>query len=177
MPRSGARVTGSGSTKMRKGAARHRYYVSSAVIQGQPEAGRSVTRVPAAKIEAVVVDAVRRHIGHDAPIELITAHVRQIEVKRTEIAISLPSQDHATDDGNDNPFVLTVTRSNTPHRRHHDVIVPENSSRTQVLPIRSDTRAKLVTAIARGRQWFSEIEVGAATIDGLTGCLQQAPGQ
>jgi hypothetical protein len=77
MPRSGARVTGSGSTKMRKGAARHRYYVSSAVIQGQPEAGRSVTRVPAAKIEAVVVDAVRRHIGHDTPIELITAHVRR----------------------------------------------------------------------------------------------------
>jgi hypothetical protein len=52
----------------------------------------------------------RRHIGHDAPIELITAHVRQIEVKRTEIAISLPGQDHATDDGNDNPFVSSPCR-------------------------------------------------------------------
>jgi site-specific DNA recombinase len=34
--------------------------------------------------------------------------------------------------------------------------------------VRSDTRTKLVTAIARGRQWLSEIETGAATIDGIT---------
>jgi hypothetical protein len=95
----------------RRGATRHRYYVSSAVIQGQPEAAGSVTRVPAAKIEAVVLDAVRSHMAHDAPIdntELITTHVRQIEVRRTEIAISLPSRGNATDDGNDNPFVLTT---------------------------------------------------------------------
>jgi hypothetical protein len=31
----------------------------------------------------------------------------------------------------------------------------------------SFTRTKLVTAIARGRQWLSEIEAGAATIDGI----------
>jgi site-specific DNA recombinase len=154
----------------RKGAARHRYYVSSALIQGQPETAGSVTRLPAAKIEAIVVDAVRRQIGHDAPsnnVELIANYVRQIEVKRTEIAISLPSQDHATDDGNDNPFVLTVPWSKTPHRRHRDIIVPEGLSPAKALPIRSDTRAKLLTAIARGRQWLSEIEAGAATIDGI----------
>jgi site-specific DNA recombinase len=60
-----------------------------------------------------------------------------------------------------------VPWSKTSHRRHRDVIVPEGSSRTQVLPIRSDTRVKLVTAIARGRQWLSEIEVGAVTVDGI----------
>jgi hypothetical protein len=51
-----------------------------------------VARVPAAKIEAVIVEAVRRHIGPDAPVgnsELITTYVRRIEVRRTEIAISL----------------------------------------------------------------------------------------
>jgi hypothetical protein len=76
----------------RRGAARHRYCVSSALIQGQPLSAGSVARVPAARIEAVVLDAVRRHIGHDAPIdntELITTYVRRIEVRRTEIAISL----------------------------------------------------------------------------------------
>ena len=116
------------------------------------------------------VDAVRRHIGHDAPIdntELITTYVRQIEVRRTEIAISLLSEDHASEDEKDNPLVLTVPWSKTPHRRHRDVIAPEGASRTQVLPIRSDTRVKLVTAIARGRQWLSEIEAGTATIDGI----------
>jgi hypothetical protein len=64
----------------------------------------------------------------------------------------------ASEDEKDNPLVLTVPWSKTPHRRHRDVIAPEGPPRTQVLPIRSDTRVKLVTAIARGRQWLSEIE-------------------
>jgi site-specific DNA recombinase len=35
------------------------------------------------------------------------------------------------------------------------------------LPIRADSRVKLVTAIARGRQWLPEIETGTATVDGI----------
>jgi hypothetical protein len=34
-------------------------------------------------------------------------------------------------------------------------------------PIRSDTRVRLVRAIARGRQWLSEIETDTATIDAI----------
>ena len=154
----------------RKGGARYGYYVSSALIQGQPQSAGSVARVPAAKIEAVVLDAVRRHIGDDAPIdntELITTYVRRIEVRRTEIAISLLSEDHASEDEKDTPLILTVAWSKAPHRRHRDVIAPKGPPRTQVLPIRSDTRVKVVTAIARGRQWLSEIETGTVTIDGI----------
>jgi hypothetical protein len=152
----------------RKGGARYGYYVSSALTQGQPQSAGSVARVPAAKAEAVVLDALRRHIGDDAPVdntELITTCVRQIEVRRTAIAISLLKEDNASEDEGSN--VLTVPWSKTPHRRHRDVIAPEGPSRTQVLPIRSDTRTKLVTAIARGRAWLSEIEAGAATFDGI----------
>jgi site-specific DNA recombinase len=47
----------------RKGAMRHRYYVSSALIQGRPQSAGSVARV---QIESIV-DAVRRHVGSDAP--------------------------------------------------------------------------------------------------------------
>jgi site-specific DNA recombinase len=129
-----------------------------------------VARVPAAKIEAVVLDALRRHIGNDAPTdttELITTYVRRIEVRRTAIAISLMKEENASEDEQANPLVLTVPWSKTPHRRHRNVIAPEVPSRTQVLPIRSDTRTKLVTAIARGRQWLSEVETRAATIDGI----------
>jgi site-specific DNA recombinase len=163
----GNRMTPSHS---RKGGARYGYYVSSALIQGQPQSAGSVARVPAAKVEAVVLDAVRRHIGDDAPsddADLITTHVRRIEVRRTAIAILLLNEDNASEDEKGNPLVLTVPWSKTPHRRHRDVIAPEGASRTQVLPIRSDTRTKLVTAIARGRQWLSEIEAGAVTIDGI----------
>jgi site-specific DNA recombinase len=54
-----------------------------------------------------------------------------------------------------------------PHPGRRDVIVPEGSSPAEALPIRSDTQGKLVVAIARARQWLSEIEAGAATIDGI----------
>jgi hypothetical protein len=64
----------------------------------------------------------------------------------------------------DDPLVLTVPWSKTPHRRHRDVIAPEGASRTQVFPTSSDTRTKLVTAIARGRQWLAEIEAAAVTV-------------
>jgi site-specific DNA recombinase len=60
-----------------------------------------------------------------------------------------------------------VPWSKPPYRRHRDVIAPEGPSRTQVPPIRSDTRTKLVTAIARARQWLSEIEADTVTIDGI----------
>jgi len=146
--------------------------VSSALIQAQPQSAGSVARVPAAKIEAVIVDALRRHIGPDAPVdntELITTYVRQIEVRRTEVAISLMDEENASEDEKDDSLVLTVPWSKTPHRRHCDVIAPEGTSPADAVPIRSDTRVKLVTAIARGRQWLSEIEAGAATVDGIAG--------
>ena len=134
-----------------------------------PSAG-SITRVPAPKVEAIIVDAVRRHIGPEAPAddtELLTTYVQRIEVRRTEIAIWLLRQDHASEGEMTNPLVLTVPWSKAPHRRHRDVIAPEGPSQTQVPPIRSDTRTKLITAIARGRQWLSEIEAGAETVDGI----------
>jgi site-specific DNA recombinase len=154
----------------RKRAARHRYYVSAALIQGRPQDAGSVARVPAAKIEAVIVDAVRRHIGPDAPsddTELITTRVRRIEVRRTEIAISQANEEHDSDEATVDPPVLIVPWSKTAHRRHRDVIVPEGSSQAEARPIRADSRLKLVTAIARGRLWLTEIEAGTVSVDGI----------
>jgi hypothetical protein len=147
-----------------KGAARYRYYVSSVLVQGWPQTAGSVARVPAPKIEAVIVEAVRGHIWPDAPsedTELITTWVRRIEVRRTEIAISLAGEDDAGD------TVLTVPWSKAPHRGDRDVIVPESASGGEVLPIRRDTRFNLVFSIARGRPWLAEIEAATTTIDGI----------
>jgi site-specific DNA recombinase len=88
-------------------------------------------------------------------------------VRRTEIAISLASEDRDAEEETVDPPVLTVPWSKTPHRRHRDVLFPDGASQLEARPIRSDTRVKLVTAIARGRQWLSEIEAGSATIDGI----------
>jgi hypothetical protein len=50
-------------------------------------------------------------------------HARSsVEVRRTETAISLLSDDHASEDEKDNPLVLTVPWNKARHRRHRDVI-------------------------------------------------------
>jgi site-specific DNA recombinase len=142
---------------------------SSALIQGRPETAGSVARTPAAAVEAIVVDAVRRHLGDDASIddtELIASSVHQIEVRRTEIAISFLRDDQTSDDEEPTP-VLTVPWRKLPFRRHRHVVVPETASPADILPMRPETRTKLVAAIARGRRWLAEIEAGAVTIDDI----------
>jgi hypothetical protein len=143
--------------------------VSSALIQGRPQTAGSVARVWAAKIEAAIVDAIRRHFGLDAPsddAELIARCVHRIEVRRTEIAVALLSHDD-TFNADATRFVLAVPWSKPPHRRRRDVIALEGGSPAAALPIRADVRVKLITAIARARQWLSEVETGTATVDGI----------
>ena len=62
----------------RKGGITYRYYVSSALIQGQAEGAVSISRASAAELDALVVDAVRNHFNESAPRddrELISAHL------------------------------------------------------------------------------------------------------
>jgi site-specific DNA recombinase len=156
----------------RKEGMRHRYYVSSALIQGRPEAAGSVSRVPAAKIEAIVVEAVRHDIEPDATAdnaELIAMHVDRIEVRRAEIVVSLLSDDRASDDEEHAPVALTLPWSKTARTRHRKVIAPVGATRGETRPIRVETRSKLITAIARGRLWLAEVEAGTATIDDIAG--------
>ena len=75
---------------------------------------------PAAKIEAAMVEAVGRRIGADAPTddaELISASVDRIEVRRTEIEITLLNQDYTSNDDKTAP-VLTVPWSSRRIERH-----------------------------------------------------------
>ena len=44
------------------GGARYRYYISQAVLQNKRQTPGSIGRVPAAEIEALVIDALRRHL-------------------------------------------------------------------------------------------------------------------
>jgi site-specific DNA recombinase len=163
----GNRMTPSHS---RKEGMRHRYSLSSALIHGRPEAAGSDSRVPAAKVEAVVVEAVRKKVGPDAPAdnaELISARVGKVEVRRAEVVVSLRSDDRDSDDRESAHVVLTLPWSKTARTRHRRVIAPEGFTEGQTRPIRVEARSKLVTAIARGRLWLSEVETGTASIDDI----------
>src|SRR5438445_905877 len=77
---------------VRKRGIKYRYYLSSALFQGQPERAGAVSRIPAIEIEGVVTRSVRDHLHQSAEIEdavLITTHVARIEVQSDQLVIEL----------------------------------------------------------------------------------------
>ena len=78
----------------RKRGIRYRYYVTSALLQGQPERAGSVRRVPAAEVEVLVSSAIRKHFNEPNKAddrELIHAHVVRVEVQADQLVIELNS--------------------------------------------------------------------------------------
>ena len=76
----------------RKGAIKYRYYISSALVQGQTEQAGCISRVPAQEIEAIVARSVREHLGQPTDREdaaLIRDHVVRVEVKSDRLMIEL----------------------------------------------------------------------------------------
>ncbi|MGC2643478.1 MAG: recombinase family protein, partial [Pseudolabrys sp.] len=109
--------------------------------------------------------------------ELISSHVARVDVKRYHLAIQLSSKsdrDSATQDRRHSaeqdepvhrdPHVLVVPWKKTPSKRPREIILPAStSSHPDPRPIRAETRAKLVTAIAKGRHWLDELIAGTVT--------------
>jgi site-specific DNA recombinase len=170
-----------------KSAIRYRYYISAALIQGQPDKAARLNRVPATEIEKLILSAVRKHLAgnphnkveaegsHSLNDKEISAYVARVDVKRDHLAIQLSAKsehDSAAQDlrpsaeqhDHRDPQVLVVTWKKTPSNRPREIILPAStSSRPDRRPIRAEARAKLVTAIAKGRHWLDELMVGTVT--------------
>src|SRR5215510_8855626 len=181
----GHRMTPSHS---RKQGLRYRYYVSSAVIQGQPELAGSVTRVPAAEVESLVAAAVRQHFAIEPTLdvrELVRTHVARVGITATTIRLTVnPSPRSATsnlaapqefgesedrdlgspktDQQSDvDPVLLSIPWSKRPAKGYREILIPNGGNRSDIRPLRPETRARLVNAIARGRLWLAEMQSGA----------------
>jgi Recombinase len=77
---------------VRKRGIKYRYYISSALLQGQAEQAGAVSRIPADEIEAFVVKSVRDHFNESTDIEnapLIHNHVVRVEVQSDQLVIEL----------------------------------------------------------------------------------------
>src|SRR5262249_10294395 len=156
----GNRMTPSHS---RKQGLRYRYYVCSALIQGQPELAGSVIRVPAAEIESLVCNAVAQHANEPAADvrELLSNHVARVNITATEVEATFnparKSPPHyklngARRDQDGEPdasdfgsvVVLSIPWTKSPAKRHREIMIPNGASRSGSRPIRAETRAKLV---------------------------------
>ncbi len=173
-----------------KNAVRYRYYISAALIQGQPDKAATLNRVPATEIEKLILSAVRKHLAGKAhnkmeaegphsldDKELISAHVARVDVKRDHLAIQLAAKSERDSAAQDrrpsaeqkervhcDPQVLVVPWKKTPSKRPREIILPAStSSHPDTRPIRAETRVKFVTAIAKGRHRLDELIAGTVT--------------
>jgi DNA invertase Pin-like site-specific DNA recombinase len=84
-------------THTKKGGARYRYYVSQAVLQKKPQAPGSISRIPAAEVETLVLAALRNHLnasgaGEQLPDndrDLVAHHVERVTLTANQIELRL----------------------------------------------------------------------------------------
>src|SRR5438552_1800158 len=84
-------------THANKGGARYRYYISQAVLQKKPHAPGSVSRVPAAELEALVLAALRKHLttsgaGQQLPAndrDLVERHLERVTLTANHVELRL----------------------------------------------------------------------------------------
>ena len=116
-----------------KNAVRYRYYISAALIQGQPDKAAKLNRVPASEIEKLILSAVRKHLagkphnkteaeGRDSlsDKELISTHIARVDVKRDHLAIQLTAKFERESEARDR---RRSAEQDQPVHRHSNVLV------------------------------------------------------
>src|SRR5207245_2271124 len=97
--------------------------------------------------------------------DLIRNHVVRVEVQADQLAIELKAEKAPCDPRNaeNDRLVLRIPWKKTSMKRRREIIAPASVSPHDRRPIRAETRATLVAAIARGRRWLAEMVAGTVT--------------
>jgi site-specific DNA recombinase len=163
-------------THAAKAGVRYRYYVSTPFLHGEAKTASagSVSRVPAADIEDVVVKFLKEHLAAKqdksttgvVPLnncDAVTQLVAGIIVHKDALIVRLKSDnaDEASDSPDDVP--LSIPWHKPPSKRSRQILLPHNASRSDVRPEQFERRARLVSAIARGRRWLDDVVSGRVT--------------
>jgi len=163
-------------THATKAGIRYCYYASAPVLHGEAKTARagSVSRVPAADIEDTIVKSLKEHLADNETKPTastvpfrdrgdIAQFVAEIVVYEDRLIIKLKSDetDDASDSSDDRS--LTIPWQKPPSKRSRQILLPHNKSRTDVRPEQFERRARLVSAIARGRQWLDDVVSGRVT--------------
>jgi hypothetical protein len=162
-------------THATKAGVRYRYYVSTPFLHGEAKTASagSVARVPAADIEAVVLKLLKEDLAKQE--RSITSNalsgdrgavaqlVAGIVVSEDRLVVRLKSEN--ADEPSDSPDdqSLTIPWQKPPSKRPRQILLPHNASRSKVRPEQFERRARLVSAIARGRRWLDDVVSGRVT--------------
>jgi site-specific DNA recombinase len=164
-------------THATKSGIRYRYYASTPVLHGEAKTASagSISRVPAADIEDTIVKSLETHFSAKQDCaassavqlrdrEALTQLIAGIVVHRDKLVVRFKS-DHSDEepDRADDQSSLTIAWRKPPSKRARRILLPHNASRSDVRPEQFERRARLVSAIARGRQWLDDVVSGRVT--------------
>jgi site-specific DNA recombinase len=163
-------------THATKAGIRYRYYASTPVLHGEAKTASagSVSRVLAAEVEDTVVRSLREYLAASqgkattssenlGDRETIAELVTGIVVHRDRLIITLKSEDADEEADSSDARSLTIPWQKPPSRRSRQILLPHNASRSDVRPEQFERRARLVSTIARGRQWLDDVVSGRVT--------------
>jgi DNA invertase Pin-like site-specific DNA recombinase len=163
-------------THATKAGIRYRYYASTRVLHGEAKTASagSVSRVPAADIEDIIVKSLETHLAtkqEDSTFSAVRMGDREalgqlvagIVVQRDKLIVRFKSDpsDEAPD-SSDDPS-LTIAWHKPPSKRSRRILLPHNASRSEIRPEQFERRARLVNAIAKGRRWLDDVVSGRVT--------------
>ena len=163
-------------THATKDGIRYRYYVSLPHLKGESKTASvgSVSRVSAAEIEGIVVKSLNEHliarkekpassIAQPVDHKTMLDHVTRIDVHEDRITVQLRSDDADETSDSSDDHSLSIPWQKPPSKRARQILLPHGLTRRDVRPERTERRARLVNAIARGRRWLDEIVSGSIT--------------
>jgi site-specific DNA recombinase len=163
-------------THATKAGIRYRYYASTTVLHGEAKTASSgsVSRVPAADIEDAIIKSLEAHItaqldgptssavkfrGRAALAQLVASVV--VHPDKLVVRIKADQTDEAPDRA-DGPS-LTIPWQKPPSKRARRILLPQGKTRSEARPEQFERRARLVSAIAKGRQWLDDVVSGRVT--------------
>ena len=137
----------------KKGSKRWRYYVSQAALQGDKSKAGTIVRVPAAHVEALVVEAVGKLSLTGASQADIRDLIDRVTVSRTAIQVQLSEAVEAEADARTLTFPWTLP---SPHRKR-EIIQGASNANTSARPMRANTRAVLIDALREAHRGLDEL--------------------
>src|ERR1043166_5732108 len=142
----------------RKRGLKYRYYISSTLLQGEQKRSGTISRIPAAEVEDILVRALRDHFSQSEHMDdrtLIGTHLARVEVQTAQLLMHLTNQRQNAEKARKR--FLHVAWKKIPMKRGREILLPAGTTIQNTRPIRSETRATLVSSIARGRRWLDEL--------------------
>jgi len=163
-------------THAKKAGVRYRYYASTPVLYGEAKTALagSVSRIPAADIEDTVLKSLKAYLSANrgkattsteslGSRESIAELVTEIVVHGDRLIITLKPENADEESDSSDVRSLSIPWQKPPCRRSRQILLPGNASRSDVRPEQFERRVRLVSAIARGRQWLDDVVSGRIT--------------